>query len=75
MCVYVCVCVGVCVCVCVCVRPSTVKALSFWIRWDAREQINGVMLKMVVFYAQSLHDYFRMKHLTFLTSRFILFAH
>ena len=74
MCVCVCVCARARVCV-VCVRPSTVKALSFWIRWDAREQINGVMLKMVVFYAQSLHDYFRMKHLTFLTSRFILFAH
>ena len=49
MCVYVCVCVCVCacvcVCVCVCLLPFTVKALSVWISWNVREQINDVLLK------------------------------
>ena len=56
-------------------RPSTVKASSVWIRWHAREQINDVMLKTLISYAKFLHRYFRMQHLTFLTSHFILFAH
>ena len=52
VCVYVCVCVRVCVCVCVCVclRPFIVTALSVWISWNAKEQINDVMLS----YAKSL---------------------
>ena len=70
----VCVCACVCVCVCVCVRPSTIKASSFWIRRDTREHINDVMLKTLISYAKFLHCYFRMQHLTFLTSHFILFS-
>ena len=82
-CVYVCVCVCVCararVCVCVCVCTSVyvlskAKASSVWISWDTREQINHVILKTLIPYAKSLHHYFRMQHLTFLTSHFILFA-
>ena len=61
-----CVCVCVCVCVfCVCVRPSAVKALFVWIRWDTREQINDVMLKTLNSSACSLHRYFGMQNLTF----------
>ena len=65
--------VRVCVCVCVCVRSRqfTAKASSVWISWTAREQINDV----VISYAKSLHCHLRIKHLTFLTSRFILFTH
>ena len=59
-----CVCVCVCLCVCVYVRPTTVKTSSVWIRWDAGEQINDVMLKTLNSYADSLHCYFRMKKLT-----------
>ena len=68
--VYVCVCVRVCVCVCV--RPFTVKASSVWISWTTREQIDDVVLKTLFSYFRSLHRCFRMKHLTFLTSYFIL---
>ena len=77
--VYMCMCVCVCVCVCVrvcarvCVRPFTVKASSLWISSTAREQIIGV--EDVYFLCLSLHRYFRMKHLAFLTSHFILFTH
>ena len=60
-----CVCVCVCVRACVCTRPSTVKASSVWIRWDIREQINGVMLKTLNSYADSIRCYFRMQNLTF----------
>ena len=67
--------VCVCVCVCVCLRPFTMKALSVWISWDTREQINDVMLKTLISYAKSLHRYFRMQNLAFLSSHFILFAH
>ena len=63
-----------CVCVCVCLRQLTMKTSSVWIRWDTRERINDVMLKMVISYATSLQCYFRIHHLTFLTSHFILFA-
>ena len=55
----------VCVCVCVCLRPSTVKALSVWIRWDTREQINDVVLKTLDSSAGFLHRYFGMQNLTF----------
>ena len=78
LCVY-CVCASMCVgegeCVCVWlgVRPFTVKASSVWISWTAREEINDVVLKTFLCHAKSLHRYFRMKHLTFLTSHFILF--
>ena len=68
-------CVCVCVCVCVCLRPVTVKGSSVWISWNAREQINNVMLKTFLSFAKSLHHYFRMKHQSFLTSHFILFTH
>ena len=64
-----------CVCVCVCLRPFTVKALSVWNSWNAREQINDVVLKTFLFSAKSLHLYFRMKHWAFLNSHFILFTH
>ena len=74
ICVCVCVCVYVCV-VCVCVRPFAVKASSVWISQTIREQINDVLLKKFISYAKSLHCQFRMKHLTFLTSHFILFTH
>ena len=60
---------------CVCLRPFTVKASSVWISWDTREQINDVTLKTLISYAKYLHRYFRMQHLTFLTSQFILFTH
>ena len=79
VCVYVCVCACVCVCVCVCgwlcVRPFTVKSSSVWISWTASEQINEVVLKTFVSCAKSLHFYFRIKHLIFLTSNFIMFTH
>ena len=91
VCLCVCVCVGgwvgvgVCVgvrvrvrvraCVCVCVRLFTMKASSVWISWNAREQINDVMLKTFFSYAKSLHCYFTMKHQTLLTSLFILLTH
>ena len=64
--VHVCVCVCVSVCVCVYIRLFIVKASSVWISWNAREQINDVMLKTFFSYAKSLHRYFRMKHQTFL---------
>ena len=57
VCVCACMCVCVCVCVCVCLRPFIVKALSVWISWNAKEQINDVMLS----YAKP-YRYFRMKH-------------
>ena len=68
-------CVCVCACVRACVRTFTVKALSVWMIWTPKEQINNVVLKMFIFYAKYLHRYIRMKHLTFLTSHFILFTH
>ena len=76
-CVHACVraCVRVCVCVCVCLRPFTVKVSSVWISWNAREQINDVMLKPFFSYAKSLPPFFRMKHQTFLTMHHILFTH
>ena len=43
--------------------------------WTTREQINDVMLKTLFTYAKSFHRSFRMKHLIFLTSHFILFTH
>ena len=49
--------------------------LSVSINWDTREQINDVMLKTLISYAKSLHLYFRMQHLIFLSTQFILFAH
>ena len=72
--IYMCVCVFMCVW-CVCVRPFAVKASSVWISQTVREQINDVLLKKFISYAKSLHCQFRMKHLTFLTSHFILFTH
>ena len=70
-----CVCVCVCVCLCVYTRPFTVKASSVWISWSTRDQINDVVLKTYISNAKFLHCYSRMKHLTFLTSHFILFTH
>ena len=67
--------VSMCVCVFVCVSPFTVKASHVRINWTNREQINGVVLKTLISYAKSLHRYFRMKQVTFLTSHFILFTH
>ena len=75
-----CVCV-VCVCVCVCVHaclfvhPFTLKASYVWFSWNAREQINDVVLKTFLSSTKSLRRYFRMKHQAFLTSHFILFTH
>ena len=60
-------------CVCVCLRPSTVKASSFW-GWNSRGQINDVVLKTLFPSAKFPHRYFSMNHQAFLTSRFILFA-
>ena len=74
-CVRACVRVCVCVCVCACVRPFIVKASSVWISWAARDQINDALLKTFIPYGKSLHCYFRIKHLTFLTSHFVLFPH
>ena len=54
-----------CVCMCVCVHPSTMEASSVWIRWDTREQINDVMLKMLNSSAVSSHRYLRKQNLTF----------
>ena len=75
VCVCVCVCVRACVCVCLCLclclRPFTVKASSVWISSVVREQINDVMLKWSISYTKSLHRYFRMRHLSFLTSHVI----
>ena len=59
----------------VCLRQFTMKASSVWISWNTREQINDVELKTFLSYAKSLHRYFRVKRLTFLTSYFILFTH
>ena len=42
----------------VCLHPSTVKALSVWIRWDTRERINDIMLKTLISYAKALYRYF-----------------
>ena len=56
--------VCVCVCVCVCLCPSIVKASSVWIRWDTRELINDIVLKMLNSYADSLHRDFRIQNLT-----------
>ena len=67
--------VCVCVCVCVCLRQFTVKASSAWISWGTREQTNDVILKTLISYAKPFHPNFRMQHLTFLTSHFILLAH
>ena len=69
----VCVCVSVSVSVSVC--TSSLKVLSVSISWIAKEQINDVVLKTSFSYAKSLRHYFRMKHLTFPTSEFILFTH
>ena len=68
-------CLSLCVYVCVCLRLFTMKASSVWIIWDTRRQINNVMLKTLISYAKSLHCYFRIQPLTFLTSHFILFAY
>ena len=62
-------------CVCVCLRPFTVKTWSVWISLDSREHINDVMLKKLLSYGKSIHRYFRMKHLTFPTSNFVLLTH
>ena len=71
--------VGGLVCVFLFLRPSTVKASSVWISWDTswdtREQINNLMLNKLTSYANFLHRYFRIHHLTFLTSQVVLFAH
>ena len=61
--------------VCVCLRPFTVKVSSVWISWGTREQTNDVILKTLISYAKPFHPNFRMQHLTFLTSHFILLAH
>ena len=65
--VCVCACVRACmrVCVCVCLGPSTVKASSVWISWDAREQINDVVLKTLDSSGGSLYCYLGMQNLTF----------
>ena len=73
VCVYVCVCVCVCACVCVYVYPRWRLHLSGM--WDTRAQIKDVMFKMLISYAKSLHRYFRMQHLNFLTSLFTLSAY
>ena len=65
----------VCVCVCVCVHPFTVKASSVLVIWNAREQNNDIAMKTFLFYAKSLHRYFRMKQLTFLTIDVVLLTH
>ena len=70
-----CVCVYVYVYVCACLPSLTVKASSVQISWNTREQINDAMLKTFISYAKSFHHYFRMQHLTFLTSHVILFTH
>ena len=70
----VCVCVCVYVCVCVCLRPSTVKVSSVW-GWNSNGQINNIVLKTFLSSTTFLHRYFSMKHQSFLTSCFILFAH
>ena len=62
-------------CLCVCIRPFTVKASSLWVSWDAREQIIDVMSKRFLSYTISLHRYFILKHLIFLSSNFIRFTH
>ena len=62
-------------CVCLCLHQFAAKASSVWNSSDSWEQINDVVLKTVLFSAKSLHRYFRMKHLAFLSSYFILFTH
>ena len=69
-----CVCVCVCVCVSVSVRPFSVKASSVSTIWTTGEHINDVVMETFIPCAKSLHRYFRMKFLTFLTSHFILFT-
>ena len=60
--------------VCGCLGPSTVKVSSVQ-GWNSRGQINDVFLKTILSSAKSLHRYFSMKHLAFLTSHFIMFTH
>ena len=62
-------------CVCVCLRPFTVKASSVWNSWNAREQINDVVLKTFLFSAKFPHRSLRIKYQVFLTKHFILFKH
>ena len=64
---WVCGCGCVCVCVCVCLRPFSVKTSSVWVSWNAREQVNDIVLKTFLSSAKSLHRCFRMKHHAFLT--------
>ena len=54
-------------CVCFYVHPPSMERQGT----DQRR----VVLRTFLSYAKSLHHYFRMKHLTFLTSHFILFTH
>ena len=61
--------------VCVCLRLLTVKASSVWISWNAKEQINDIVLKTFFSSAKSLDRYFKMQHQFSLTSHFILFTH
>ena len=42
-----------CMCVCVCLRPFTVKTSSVCHSWNAREQINDIMLKTLLFSSKS----------------------
>ena len=69
VCVCVCACMRACVRAraraCVCLGPSTVKASSVWISWDAREQINDVVLNTLDSSGGSLYCYFGMQNLTF----------
>ena len=67
-------CVSVCVCVCV---FTSIHCEGFICldSWNLREEIRDVVLKMSLYSVESLHRYFRMKHLAFLTSHLILFTH
>ena len=65
--------VRACVCACTSIRRENFIWLN---QLDCyREQIIDFVLKTFISYAKSFHRCFRMKHLTFMTTRFILFTH
>ena len=67
----------ICVCMCVCVCTSIQrKGFICMDQLECQGTDQQCCVEDVYFsYANSLHYHFRMKHLTFLTSHFILFTH
>ena len=71
-----CACVCVRVCVCVCLFTSIHSEGFICLDQLGYQRTNHqCYVEDVIFYAKSLHRFFRMQNLTFLTSHFILFTH